>query len=107
MAGRWRRDQNDEVSADRREVAAEIELAVLEPTTLEFQIAAADLAGQQITEKLRFAVNGKNVDPQEIIGELGTRIHRFEAGKGNVTASYQATVVGRAEEVPVSDLDLS
>ncbi len=114
MAGRWRRDRKDQAPsgggsapADRREVAAEIEVAVLEPTTLEFQIAVASIAGSQITEKLRFAVNGKTVEPQEIIGELGTRIHRFEAGKGTVTASYQATVVGRAEPAPVSDLDLS
>lgn len=32
-----------------REVAAETEAAVLEPTTLEFQIAAASLTGPQIT----------------------------------------------------------
>jgi transglutaminase-like putative cysteine protease len=114
MAGRWRKDRKDQAHsgggsapADRREVAAEIEVAVLEPTTLEFQIAVASLTGPQIIEKLRFAINGKPVEPQEIIGELGTRIHRFEAGKGTVTASYQATVVGRAEPAPVRDLDLS
>lgn len=114
MTGRWRRDRKDQATsaagsayAHRREVAAEIEVAVLEPTTLEFQIAVASLTGPQITEKLKFVVNGKTIEAQEIIGQHGTRIHCFEAGKGTVTASYQATVVGTAEPPPVSDLDLS
>lgn len=114
MAEPWRRDRNDQAFSgdssahpDRREVAAEIEVAVLEPTTLEFQIAVASLTGPHLIENLTFAVNGKTVEAQEIIGQHGTRIHCFEAGKGTVTASYQATVVGRAEPPSVSDLDLS
>lgn len=108
----WRR--NDDARngggsshARRSEVGAEIEVDVFDATTLEFQIAVASLPGQHISEQLIFAVNGKTVEPQEIIGELGTRIHRFDVEKGTVTASYQAAVTGRAEPPPVSDLDLS
>lgn len=111
MAG-WRRKSGEHIddattAAGRREVGAEIEVAVLEPTSLEFQITVASSPGSHVTEELNFAVNGKAVEPREIIGEFGTRIHRFAADKGTVTASYQATVTGRALPATVSELDVA
>ncbi|MCV7298248.1 transglutaminase family protein [Mycobacterium barrassiae] len=90
----------------KRDVGAELEVEVTSPTTLEFQIAVADHPGAQVTESLTFTCNGKRITPDEIIGEHGTRIHRFAAPEGTVTASYAATVLGQAEPAPVRDIDL-
>jgi transglutaminase-like putative cysteine protease len=90
----------------KRDVGATIELSVDEPTSLVFQIAVAPHPGARITESLSFIHNGRPVAAEEVIGEHGTRIHRFDASEGVVTASYQATVVGRADPAPVRDLDL-
>jgi transglutaminase-like putative cysteine protease len=87
-------------------VGADIELAVTAPTTLEFQIAIAPQPGAYVTESLEFMCNGKTVAAEEITGEHGTRIHRFDAPEGTVTASYQATIIGRADWAPVRDIDL-
>jgi transglutaminase-like putative cysteine protease len=91
----------------KRTVGADLEVAVTAPTTLEFQIALAPQPGATVTEELTFTYNGKPVQPQEIVGEHGTRIHKFPAGEGTVTAVYHATVDGQADPAPVRDLDLS
>jgi transglutaminase-like putative cysteine protease len=93
--------------AFKRDVGAHIEVEVTDATTLEFQIALAPQPGAQTTESLEFRCNGAIVEAQEIIGEHGTRIHRFAAPVGTVTASYQASVLGRAEPPVVRDLDMS
>ena len=91
----------------KREVAAQIEVAVTAPTTLEFQVAIASPLGAQLTESLAFTVNGKSIEPREMTGPHGTRIHKFDAGEGTVTASYAATIIGRADPAPVREIDLS
>lgn len=88
-------------------MGADIEVAVTEPTTLEFQIAVAPHPGARVNESLEYRHNGKLVSPDEIIGDHGTRIHRFAAGEGTVTASYRAVIEGRTGPPPVHDLDLS
>ncbi|TDO17028.1 transglutaminase superfamily protein [Mycobacterium sp. BK086] len=90
----------------KRDVGAEIEVAVTAPTTLEFQIALAPLPGARVTESIEYRLDGKLIGPDEIIGDHGTRIHRFEAGEGTVTASYRATVEGRTGPPAVRDIDL-
>lgn len=105
----WRRSKTvDDMPTTglKRDVGAELEVEVTSPTTLEFQIAVADHPGAQVTESLTFTCNGKRITPDEIIGEHGTRIHRFAAPEGTVTASYEATVLGQAEPAPVRDIDL-
>lgn len=90
----------------KRHVGADIELEVTAPTTLEFQIAVARQPGIEVNEELSIELNGKRIEPREIIGEHDTRIHAFEAGQGTVTMSYSATVVGQADPAPVRDVDL-
>ncbi|MEZ0355704.1 transglutaminase family protein [Mycobacterium sp. SA01] len=91
----------------KRDVGAEIDVTITAPTTLEFQIAVAPVPGARLTESLEYRVNGKLISPDEIIGDHGTRIHRFDAGEGSVTASYRATIEGRTDPPPVRDIDLS
>jgi hypothetical protein len=109
----WRRSNDADPSADaptaqliKRDVGAEIEVAVTSPTTLAFQIAVADHSFAQLTESLAFTCNGGPVTPDEIIGQHGNRIHRFAAPEGTVTASYQATILGQADPAPVRDIDM-
>lgn len=90
----------------KRDVGARLELSVEEPTTLVFQIAVAPHPGAQVTESLTFTRDGEPVTAEEITGDHGTRLHRFAASGGIVTATYEATVIGRAEPAPVRDLDL-
>jgi hypothetical protein len=90
-----------------RTVGSELEVDVTAATTLEFQIALAPQPGAEVAEKLVFTHNGNPVTPQEITGEHGTRIHKFDAAEGVVRATYEATVTGLADPPPVRDIDVS
>ena len=105
----WRRrtELNDAGAAEaKRRVGVEIEVEVTEPTRLDFQIAVSRQSGIDVDESLVIELNGSALEPREILGQHQTRIHVVEAGKGTVTASYSATVVGQADPAPVSDIDL-
>jgi transglutaminase-like putative cysteine protease len=90
----------------KRDVSAELDVDVTAPTTLEFQIAVAPHPGAQVSEELSFTLNGKPIQAIEISGEHGNRIHRLQAGEGNLRAHYSATVIGQADPVAVTDIDL-
>jgi transglutaminase-like putative cysteine protease len=102
--GLLRRSNDD--TGFKRDVGAHLEVSVDDATTLEFQIAVAAHAGAELTESLSFTHNGKTITPDEITADHGTRIHRFDAAPGTVTATYDAVLRGRAEPVPVLDIDL-
>jgi transglutaminase-like putative cysteine protease len=89
-----------------REVAAQIDVEVTAPTTLEFQVAVACLPGLDIRESLAITLNGNPIEPREIIGPHQTRIHSLDVDDGAVSLSYSATVAGEAEPAPVRDIDL-
>ncbi|MGB3771638.1 MAG: transglutaminase family protein [Rhodococcus sp. (in: high G+C Gram-positive bacteria)] len=90
-----------------RDVSASLDVYVADPSTLEFQIAVADLPGLTVTETLSFVLDGTEVTPTEIRAEHGGRIHRFECERGNLRVEYTAQVVGEAEPMPVNERDLS
>lgn len=91
----------------KRDVAAELDVYISAPTTLEFQIAVAPQPSAQVTEQLSFTLNGKDIQPVEVSGQHGNRIHKFDAGVGNLKVGYSATIIGRADPTPVTDIDLS
>jgi transglutaminase-like putative cysteine protease len=91
----------------KRDVGVDLDVWIDAPTTLEFQIAVAPHPGAQITESLSFTLNGNEIEAEEIIGDHGNRIHKFDAGKGKLLASYSATVIGQADPAPVTEIDLS
>lgn len=91
----------------KRDVSAQLEVQINEPTTLEMQIGVALHPGADVSESLVLELDGKTIAPQEIIGAHGTRIHRFVAGTGNLRVNYSATVLGTADPVPTSDYDLA
>jgi hypothetical protein len=93
-------------TAANRHVGAQIEVDVTAPTTLDFQIAVARQPGVQVDESLSIMLNGKPLEPRELVGEHATRIHSVHVERGTVSLSYSATVAGEAQLPPVRDIDL-
>lgn len=91
----------------RRDIRAQLDVDILEPSTLEFQVAVSPLTGAEVSEELSLELNGRRVEAQEVAGEHGNRIHRLPAERGNLKVSYTATILGQADEVPVEAADLS
>ena len=91
----------------KRDVGAELEVNITEASTLEFQIAVAPHPDAEVSESLSFVLDGKPVQPLEISGAHGNRIHKLEAPVGYLKVDYQATIVGRTDPAPVTEYDLS
>jgi transglutaminase-like putative cysteine protease len=91
----------------RREVSADIGAYVGAPTTLEFQLAVAPHPGAEVTEQLSITLNDKRIEPVELVGAHGSRIHKFDAEPGRLEVHYKATVLGQTCPAPVDDIDLS
>jgi transglutaminase-like putative cysteine protease len=91
----------------RREVGAQLQVEVFDQTTLEFQIAVAPQPGAEVTESLSFTLNDNPIEPLELVGQHGTRIHKFDVGQGTVLANYSATIIGQADPAPITEIDLS
>ncbi|GAA4385610.1 transglutaminase-like domain-containing protein [Tsukamurella soli] len=90
-----------------RKVSAEVEVAVLEESVLEFQISLARMRGVEIDESLLFTIDGEPVEPLEVVGEHGGRVHRFTAPAGQVRATYRATVDGVPTPAPLDEFHRS
>jgi transglutaminase-like putative cysteine protease len=96
------------VAPMKRDVGAELDVEITAPTTLEFQIAVAPHPNTELSESLRFVLDGNPVWPTEISGVHGNRIHKLDVAVGNnLTVDYAATIVGRTGPAPVTEYDLS
>src|SRR6201989_3721714 len=91
----------------KRDVGAELEVDITDPTTLEFQIAVAPHPNTEVSERLSFVLDGKPVQALEISGTHGNRIHKFDVPVGYLAVDYAATIVGRTDPAPVPQHDLS
>ncbi|CAM3020488.1 transglutaminase [Mycobacterium intermedium] len=91
----------------RREVGVEMEVEITAATTLEFQIAVAPHPGAEVFESLRFDLDGRTIQPVEINGLHGNRIHKFDASEGTLRVDYAATVVGQTQPALGSEYDQS
>ncbi|OBH64182.1 transglutaminase family protein [Mycobacterium sp. E2479] len=91
----------------RREVAAELEVDITAATTLEFQIAVAPHPNAEVSESLSFVLDGMPLQPLEISGVHGNRIHKLDVPVGNLRVDYAATIVGQTDPAPVTEYDLS
>src|SRR6202046_3927850 len=106
----WTNIEDKESRMDRqskREVAAELEVEIIDPTTLEFQIAVAPHPNTEVSERLSFSLDGNPLQALEISGMHGKRIHKWEVPAGYMTVDYAATIVGRTDPAPVTEPDLS
>jgi transglutaminase-like putative cysteine protease len=91
----------------RRQVGAELEVEITASTALEFQIAVAPHPNAEVSESLSFILDGKPLQPLEISGMHGNRIHKLDVPVGNLKVDYAATIVGQTDPAPVTDYDLS
>jgi transglutaminase-like putative cysteine protease len=91
----------------KRDVGTELDVDITSPTTLEFQIAVAPHPNTEVSESLSFVLDGKPLQPFEISGVHGNRIHKMDVPVGHLKVEYAATIVGRTDPAPVTDYDLS
>lgn len=91
----------------KRDVACQMSINVLAATRLEFQIAVAPHPDVEVTEQFDVEVDGASVQPREIIGSHGTRIHLLDVPNGLVKVDYKASLVGQTAPPEVTDEDLS
>jgi transglutaminase-like putative cysteine protease len=97
----------DQLDTIRRRVGVDLEVEVTAPTTLEFQIAVAPHSGAQVWETLSFVLDGKPVEPVEISGLHGDRLHKMDVVGGTLSVNYAATIHGRTDPAPATEYDLS
>jgi transglutaminase-like putative cysteine protease len=85
-------------------VSAHLELVLHAPADLIFSIAVAE--GVESSETFTIRSGGVELEPHEIAGRHGTRLHRLTGPTGPMTIDYAAEVFGRAEPAPVEELDV-
>jgi len=87
----------------KRSVSAHLELELRGEADLVLSLAVAH--GAPITsESLVITSRGSALEPTELVGEHGTRLHRLLGPPGPMTIHYEAVVDGLAE--PASDREL-
>lgn len=91
----------------KRDVAAQLDVEITAPTTLEFQIAVAPHPNTEVRESLAFVLDGSEVQPLEISGTHGNRIHKLDVQGGTLNVAYAASIIGRTDPAPVTEYDLS
>ncbi len=89
----------------QRSVSAHLEADLTGGGRVELQLAVARLPGLDVAERLSVRVDGADVPVREVSDEHGGRVHVVEDVSGRLSVAYDATVVGRAEPLPVSDRD--
>lgn len=88
-----------------RHVSATLEARVSGPSRLELQIALPGLPGLTVDERLSVLLDGRPVEPVEVVGPHGSRVHVLDEVEGGLTVSYTATATGRAEPVGLTEQD--
>lgn len=89
----------------KRTVSAHLELELHGSADLIFSIAVAQGTGLE-SETFSIASGGAELEPRELIGRHGTRLHRLTGPKGKMTIDYSAVAIGQAKPAPVDELDL-
>jgi transglutaminase-like putative cysteine protease len=87
-----------------RRVRSRMTLDVVDPTA--FMLAISTARGVPIeSEELEVRIGGELVETRELDEIHGTRQQLFESGPGLMAIEYSATVVGRADPLPVEPTD--
>ncbi len=88
-----------------RNVSAHLELAISGTTNMVFSLAAAQ-GNHLASERLDIVLDGRAVEPRELVDRHGSRLHQLVADAGRMTVDYQAEITGVAEPAEADDLDL-
>lgn len=89
----------------RRDVTSSLVCRVDDPTAFVLAVAVAEGVPTAV-ESLRIRLDDEPVEPRLDEDPHGTRLHLFETGPGILSIDYTASVVGRAEPLPVVERDL-
>ncbi|WP_290515458.1 transglutaminase family protein [Aeromicrobium sp.] len=81
-----------------------LELQLHGEADLIFSIAVA--RGVETAETLTMRAGSVELEPHEVIGRHGTRLHRLTAPAGPLTIDYSAEVTGQSAPAPVEELDV-
>ncbi|MDN4475541.1 transglutaminase family protein [Demequina sp. SYSU T00192] len=73
------------------------------PARVVLSVAASGARPQE--ETLTVEVDGEPVAVRELVDDHGSRLHELEVDGGRIDVSYRATLEGRHDPVPVTDLD--
>ena len=94
-------------SGDRptRHVSATLEARLTGAQRLEQQLALRQLPGLEVDERLSALLDGKPVEPLEVVTDHGNRVHVLDGADGQLSVSYTASAVGRAEPVELTEAD--
>jgi transglutaminase-like putative cysteine protease len=87
-----------------RTVSTHLELGLSGTSKLIFSIAAAHGSPIQ-SESLEISVDGKSVEPREVIDVHGSRLHSLAASGNRLVLDYQAVVNGIADAPVVAEID--
>jgi len=88
-----------------RHVSATLEAQMSSPNRVELQLSLAGAEGLTVDERLSVLLDGSPVEPVEVVGEHGNRVHVLEGAQGRLSVSYSATVAGRGRAVPLTEQD--
>jgi len=89
----------------RRDVSSSLVLRVDDPTSFVLAVAVAEGVPTTV-ESLRIRIDDAPVETRLDADPHGTRLHLFETGPGILSIDYAATVVARADPLPVVERDL-
>jgi transglutaminase-like putative cysteine protease len=89
----------------QRSVSAHLELDIAGRTDMVFSLAVS--ANSVFTaENLSITLDGEPQVARELVDRHGTRLHRLIGESGRMVVDYSADVSGRAEPLPVDEIDL-
>jgi len=88
-----------------RHVSATLEAQLSSPNRLELQVALAGAEGLTVDERLSVLLDGAPVEPLEVVGDHGNRVHVLDGVQGRLSVSYSATVEGHGKGVPFTEQD--
>ncbi len=86
-------------------MSAHLELELHGSADLIFSIAVAQGANLE-SESFTIISGGSELEPHEITGRHGTRLHRLTAPTGKMTIDYSAVAIGQTVPAAVDELDL-
>jgi transglutaminase-like putative cysteine protease len=58
-----------------------------------------------VDERLSVLIDGQPVEPLEVVGEHGNRVHVLDGAQGRLSVSYTAAVDGHGKGVPLTEQD--
>lgn len=93
------------VTTPARRVSCQVDLQVTEAADLVFSVAVAD-EHRPLSEELSVTVDGAGVPVTELVGDVGTRLHRVpETPPGPLRLEYAATVAPGPGAAAASELE--